>query len=57
MHNRGYKVTLVRDCTTGMESFETVETLDQTRAAVLHLEMTQRFSVAADEMMEGLAAV
>jgi nicotinamidase-related amidase len=55
MHNRGYKVTLVRDCTTGMESFETVETLDQTRAVILHLEMTQRFSITADEMMEGLS--
>jgi nicotinamidase-related amidase len=54
MHNRGYKVTLIRDCTTGMESFETVNSLDQTKAAILHLEMTRRFSITATEVMEGL---
>ncbi len=53
MHNRGYKVILVRDCTTGMESFESVENLDQTKAAILHLEMTQRFSITASEVTEG----
>ena len=54
MHARGYEIIIVRDCTTGMESFETQEGLWQTRGAILLLEMTRRYSISSDELLAGL---
>ena len=54
MSNRGYEVVLVRDCTTGMESFETTNQLWQTRAAIQFLEMFGKYSITSDELIHGL---
>ncbi|NUQ63652.1 MAG: isochorismatase family protein [Pirellulales bacterium] len=54
MGKRGYEVIVVRDCTTGMESFETTDELWQTRGAILFLEMFGKYSVASEELIAGL---
>ncbi len=54
MSNRGYQVMLVRDCTTGMESKYTQANLSQTTGAILLLEMFGQYSVASDEIINGL---
>lgn len=54
MAERGYDVVIVRDCTTGMESFETREELWQTRVSVQILEMFGKYSITASELIEGL---
>ena len=55
MYRRGYEVIIVRDCTTGMESVETRDGLEQTRGAILNLEMFNRYSVLAEDLIAGLA--
>ena len=54
MGRRGYEIILLRDCTTGMESFETHQTLGQTRGAVLFLEMFGHYSLTSEELIAGL---
>ena len=54
MGKRGYEIIMLRDCTTGMESFETYEELWQTRGAILILEMFGKYSLMSDELIEGL---
>ena len=54
MSKRGYEVIVVRDCGTGMESFETQEGLWQTRGAILFLEMYGKYSVTSQELAAGL---
>jgi len=54
MGRRGYEIILLRDCTTGMESFETHETLGQTRGAVLFLEMFGHYSLTSEKLIAGL---
>ena len=54
MFRRGYEVIIVRDCTTGMESVETRDGLEQTRSAILNLEMFNRYSVLAEDLIAGL---
>ncbi|MEO6187912.1 MAG: isochorismatase family protein [Ginsengibacter sp.] len=54
MSNRGYEVILVRDCTTGMESRYTHDSLSQTSGAILLLEMFGQYSIASGEVMAGL---
>ncbi len=53
MAEKGYQVLIVRDCTTGMETRETQETLSQTTGSILHLEMFGQYSVSSDEMIAG----
>ncbi len=55
MSKRGYQALLVRDCTTGMESFESQATLAQTNGAILQLEMFGQYTVTSGEMMRGLS--
>lgn len=55
MGSRGYKVILIRDCTTGMESKETHSTLAQTNNAILFLEMFGHFSVTSDDVKSGFS--
>lgn len=55
MSKRGYQALLVRDCTTGMESFETQATLAQTNGAILLLEMFGQYTVTSDEMIKGFS--
>ncbi|MFH1006811.1 MAG: isochorismatase family protein [Candidatus Latescibacterota bacterium] len=54
MGKRGYAITIVRDCTTGMESFQTHDALEQTRGAILFLEMFGNCSVVSDDLIAGL---
>ncbi len=54
MNKRGYEVVILRDCGTGMESFETHDVLWQTRGAVLFLEMFGKYSVTSEELIAGL---
>ena len=54
MSRRGYDVIILRDCTTGMESFETHNALTQTRGAVLFLEMFGHYSTTLKELIAGL---
>jgi nicotinamidase-related amidase len=57
MRDRGYRIILVRDCTTGMESKETQPTLAQTRGTILNLEMFDCFTVVSEDIIEGLSGV
>ncbi len=54
MSKRGYEVIILRDCGTGMESFETQDGLWQTRGAILFLEMFGKYSITSAEMIDGL---
>jgi len=54
MGKRGYEIIIVRDCTTGMESFETHEALGQTRGAILFLEMFGKYSITSEDLIAGL---
>ena len=54
MRDRGYKIILVRDCTTGMESKDTRATLTQTNSTILNLEMFGCFTVTSGDMMNGI---
>lgn len=55
MSERGYEVIIIRDCGTGMESFETHNELWQTRGAILFLEMFGKYSISSEELMSALA--
>jgi len=54
MSQRGYEIIIVRDCTTGMESFETHDELWQTRGSILFLEMFGKHSVTSQKLIAGL---
>ena len=54
MSKYGYEIIMLRDCTTGMESFETHDELWQTRGAVLILEMFGKYSITSEELIAGL---
>lgn len=56
MGRRGYDVIVVRDCTTGMESFETQGGLWQTRGTILFLEMFGHYSIEAGDLINGFTA-
>ena len=56
MSNRGYEIVLVRDCTTGMESFETADQLWQTRCAIQFQEMFGKYSITSGELIHALDA-
>jgi len=51
MRDRGYRIILVKDCTTGMESKETQPTMAQTNGAILFLEMFGCFTVLSDDLV------
>jgi nicotinamidase-related amidase len=54
MRDRGYRIILIRDCTTGMESKETQPAMAQTKGTILNLEMFDCFTVTSDELISGL---
>jgi len=54
MARYGYEIIMLRDCTTGMESFETHDELWQTRGAITILEMFGKYSITSDELIAGL---
>ncbi len=55
MNYRGYQVSVIRDCTTGMENKETQEGLAQTNGALLFFEMFGQYTVTSDEMIAGFS--
>lgn len=55
MTNRGYSVSLLRDCTTGMESKQTQAGLLQTNGAILLLEMFGQYSITSDQVLNGFS--
>ena len=55
MSNRGYQVSVVRDCTTGMENKETQAKLLQTNGALLFFEMFGQYTVTSDEIITGFS--
>lgn len=57
MNYRGYQVSVIRDCTTGMESRETQAGLLQTNGALLFFEMYGQYTVTSDEMIGGFSRI
>ncbi|MEI6502150.1 MAG: isochorismatase family protein [Armatimonadota bacterium] len=53
MHGRGYNVMLLRDCTTGIEAYDTVGDMALTRAAILEVEMLMGFTSTSESLIEG----
>ena len=53
MNNRGYQVSVVRDCTTGMESKDSQAGLQQTNGAILFFEMFGQYTVTSEEIING----
>jgi nicotinamidase-related amidase len=56
MSQRGYEVILLRDCTTGMESSQSLPTFAQTNGAILLLEMFGQYSITSDDLLAGLVS-
>jgi nicotinamidase-related amidase len=56
MHQRGYEVLLVRDCTTGMETHETTKELICTRGQIASLEQFGAYTVTSAQVVEALGA-
>lgn len=55
MNYRGYQVSVIRDCTTGMENKATQEKLLQTNGALLFFEMFGQYTVTSDEIINGFS--
>ncbi|WP_306550176.1 isochorismatase family protein [Daejeonella sp.] len=55
MNTRGYQVSVLRDCTTGMENKETQAKLLQTNGALLFFEMFGQYTVTSDEIITGFS--
>ena len=55
MNTRGYQVSVLRDCTTGMENKETQAKLLQTNGALLFFEMFGQYTVTSDEIINGFS--
>lgn len=55
MNYRGYSVSVVRDCTTGMESRDSQPGLQQTNGAILFFEMFGQYTVTSDELINGFS--
>ena len=51
MHQRGYNVILLRDCTTGVEDHDTVDELLLTRAAIREIETQYAFSAVSEDFL------
>ena len=52
MHNRGYNIILLRDCTTAIEADYTLPTFSLTEAAVLDVEMCLGFSTTSAALIK-----
>ena len=55
MMRRGYNVVLVRDCTTGMETYETRDDLICTRGQIASLEQFGVYTITSEELIEALS--
>ena len=51
MKDRGYEITLVRDCTTAIETADTIESLDLSRNAVRDTELNIGYTVSSSELI------
>ena len=54
MSKRGYEIILLRDCGTGMESFETHDELLQTRYTILLIEMFKGYSINSQDLIASM---
>jgi len=54
MGRRGYHIILVRDCTTGMETAETLEDMACTRGTICSVEQFHGFTVESGELIKAL---
>jgi nicotinamidase-related amidase len=54
MRDRGYEVILIRDCTTGMESYDSQAKMLQTTGTILFLEMFRATSITSEEIIGSL---
>ncbi|MCK5805984.1 MAG: isochorismatase family protein [Lentisphaeria bacterium] len=57
MVRRGYHGILVRDCTTGMEIADTVETLACTHGTIADIEQFLGYTVTSDELIAGIQEI
>ncbi len=54
MRDRGYEVIMIRDCTTGMESYDSQSQMLQTTGTILFLEMFRATSITSEEIIGSL---
>ncbi|MEN6404465.1 MAG: hypothetical protein ABFD94_21155 [Armatimonadia bacterium] len=54
MHQRGYNVVLLRDCTTGIEARDTVQSQALRQAAVLEVEMMLGFTTTSSDVIQAV---
>lgn len=52
MKDRGYEIILIRDCTTAVETVDTVEQLDLTKNAVRDTELNIGYTISSSELIE-----
>lgn len=52
MQQRGYNVILLRDCTTGIEAHDTIDTMALTQAAIREVEMLLGFTSTSDSLTD-----
>jgi nicotinamidase-related amidase len=52
MKDRGYEIILIRDCTTAIETADTIEHLNLTKNAVRDTELNIGYTVSSSELME-----
>jgi nicotinamidase-related amidase len=57
MHQRGYNVILLRDCTTAIEAAHTLAEEGLTQWAILEIEMTVGTSTTSEEVVRACAAI
>ena len=52
MKDRGYEIILIRDCTTAIETADTIEHLDLTKNAVRDTELNIGYTISSTELIE-----
>ncbi len=57
MKDRGYEIILVRDCTTAIETEDTLGTMDITRNAVRDTELNIGYTVSSAELVSACGQV
>jgi nicotinamidase-related amidase len=57
MNERGYNITLIRDCTTAIEVDATIDTETLTQAAVVNTELTVGHTTSSDDLIAACSSV
>ena len=52
MKDRGYEIILVRDCTTAIETGDTLDGMEITKNAVRDTELNVGYTIASSELIE-----